>query len=85
MLQKSVYAIPAKSTVDIFVPAPNHRITSLLDSVGYNADSYYMSMFYGADWPEEGNICARGGGDKGWDFSILLKERRKFSIQIERI
>ena len=65
MLQKSVYAIPAKSTVDIFVPAPNHRITSLLDSVGYNADSYYMSMFYGADWPEEGNICARGGGDKG--------------------
>ena len=65
MLQKSVYAIPSNSTVDIFVPAPNHRITSLLDSVGYNADSYYMSMYYGADWPEEGNICARGGGDKG--------------------
>jgi len=65
MLQKSVYAIPSNSTVDIFVPAPNHRITSLLDSVGYNANSYYMSMYYGADWPEEGNICARGGGDKG--------------------
>tara|TARA_B100001996_G_scaffold272582_1_gene213525 strand:- start:782 stop:1633 length:852 start_codon:yes stop_codon:yes gene_type:complete len=65
MLQKSVSAIPPNSTVDIFVPAPNHRITSLLDSVGYNADSYYMSMYYGADWPEEGNICARGGGDKG--------------------
>ena len=65
MLQKSVFAIPPKSTVDIFVPAPNHRITSLLDSVGYNADSYYMSMFYGNDWPDESNICARGGGDKG--------------------
>ena len=65
MLQKSVSAIPPNSTVDIFVPAPNHRITSLLDSVGYNANSYYMSMYYGADWPEEGNICARGGGDKG--------------------
>ena len=35
MLQKSVFAIPPKSTVDIFVPAPNHRITSLLDSIGY--------------------------------------------------
>jgi len=65
MLQKSVSAIPPNSSVDIFVPAPNHRITSLLDSVGYNADSYYMSMYHGADWPEEGNICARGGGDKG--------------------
>ena len=65
MLQKSVFAIPPKSTVDIFVPAPNHRITSLLDSVGYTADSYYMSMFYGEDWPDESNICARGGGDKG--------------------
>ena len=65
MLQKSVFAIPPKSTVDIFVPAPNHRITSLLDSVGYTADSYYMSMFYGKDWPDESNICARGGGDKG--------------------
>ena len=65
MIQKSVFAIPPKSTVDIFVPAPNHRITSLLDSVGYTADSYYMSMFYGEDWPDESNICARGGGDKG--------------------
>ena len=65
MLQKSVFAIPPKSTVDIFVPAPNHRITSLLDSVGYTADSYYMSMLYGEDWPDESNICARGGGDKG--------------------
>ena len=65
MLQKSVFAIPPKSTVDIFVPAPNHRITSLLDSVGYTADSYYMSMIYGEDWPDESNICARGGGDKG--------------------
>lgn len=65
MLQKSVFAIPPKSTVDIFVPAPNHRITSLLDSVGYTADSYFMSMFYGEDWPDESNICARGGGDKG--------------------
>ena len=65
MLQKSVSAIPSKSTVDIFVPAPNHRITSLLDSVGYSANSYYMSMYYGIDWPDESNICARGGGDKG--------------------
>ena len=65
MLQKSVFAIPPKSTDDIFVPAPNHHITSLLDSVGYTADSYYMSMFYGKDWPDESNICARGGGDKG--------------------
>ena len=31
----------------------------------YNAQSYCMSMYYGADWPDEGNICARGGGDKG--------------------
>jgi hypothetical protein len=64
-LQKSVFAIPLPTTVDIFVPAPNHPFTSLLDSVGYTADSYYMSMFYGEDWPDESNICARGGGDKG--------------------
>ena len=65
LLQSSVQAIPDNSTVDIFVPAPNFRVTSLLDSIGYNAQSYCMSMFYGDDWPDEGNICARGGGDKG--------------------
>ena len=41
------------------------EVTSLLDSMGYNAQSYCMSMYYGKDWPDEGNICARGGGDKG--------------------
>ena len=65
LLQSSVQAIPDNSIVDIFVPAPNFRVTSLLDSIGYNAQSYCMSMFYGDDWPDEGNICARGGGDKG--------------------
>jgi len=65
LLQAIVQAIPDDSTVEIFVPAPNFRVTSLLDSVGYYAHSYCMSMYYGEDWPEEGNICARGGGDKG--------------------
>ena len=65
LLQASVQAIPPKSSVEIFVPAPNFRVTSLLDSMGYNAQSYCMSMYYGEDWPDEGNICARGGGDKG--------------------
>ena len=65
LLQATSQAIPDDSTVEIFVPAPNFRVTSLLDSVGYNAHSYCMSMYYGEDWPEEGNICARGGGDKG--------------------
>ena len=65
LLQAAVQAIPDDSTVEIFVPAPNFRVTSLLDSVGYHAHSYCMSMYYGEDWPEEGNICARGGGDKG--------------------
>jgi len=65
MLQATVQAIPDKSTVEILVPAPNFRITNLLDSIGYNAHSYCMSMFYGEDWPDESNICARGGGDKG--------------------
>jgi hypothetical protein len=65
LLQASVQAIPDNSTVEIFVPAPNFRVTSLLDSVGYSAHSYCMSMFYGEDWPDEVNICARGGGDKG--------------------
>jgi GNAT superfamily N-acetyltransferase len=65
LLQATAQAIPDDSTVEIFVPAPNFRVTSLLDSVGYNAHSYCMSMYYGEDWPEEGNICARGGGDKG--------------------
>jgi hypothetical protein len=65
LLQATVQAIPDDSTVEIFVPAPNFRVTSLLDSVGYRAHSYCMSMYYGEDWPEEGNICARGGGDKG--------------------
>ena len=65
LLQATVQAIPDDCTVEIFVPAPNFRVTSLLDSVGYNAHSYCMSMYYGNDWPDEGNICARGGGDKG--------------------
>ena len=65
LLQATVQAIPDDCTVEIFVPAPNFRVTSLLDSVGYNAHSYCMSMYYGEDWPDEGNICARGGGDKG--------------------
>ena len=65
LLQATVQAIPDNCTVEIFVPAPNFRVTSLLDSVGYNAHSYCMSMYYGEDWPDEGNICARGGGDKG--------------------
>jgi len=65
LLQATVQAIPDDCTVEIFVPAPNFRVTSLLDSVGYNAHSYCMSMYYGEDWPDEGNICARGGGDQG--------------------
>jgi len=65
LLQASVQAIPPNSSVEIFVPAPNFRVTSLLDSMSYNAQSYCMSMYYGEDWPDEGNICARGGGDKG--------------------
>ncbi len=65
LLQASVQAIPPNCNVEVFVPAPNHRVTSLLDSMGYNAQSYCMSMYYGEDWPDEGNICARGGGDKG--------------------
>ena len=65
LLQATAQAIPDNCTVEIFVPAPNFRVTSLLDSVGYNAHSYCMSMYYGDDWPDEGNICARGGGDKG--------------------
>ena len=65
LLQATVQAIPDDCTVEIFVPAPNFRVTSLLDSVGYNAHSYCMTMYYGEDWPDEGNICARGGGDKG--------------------
>ena len=65
LLQATVQSIPDNCTVEIFVPAPNFRVTSLLDSVGYNAHSYCMSMYYGKDWPDEGNICARGGGDKG--------------------
>ena len=65
LLQATVQAIPDDCTVEIFVPAPNFRVTSLLDSVGYHAHSYCMSMYYGEDWPDEGNICARGGGDKG--------------------
>ena len=65
LLQASVQAIPKNCNIEISVPAPNHRVTSLLDSMGYNAHSYCMSMYYGDDWPDEGNICARGGGDKG--------------------
>ena len=48
LLQATVQAIPDDCTVEIFVPAPNFRVTSLLDSVGYNAHSYCMSMYYGA-------------------------------------
>ena len=65
LLQAAVQAMPNNSTVELVVPAPNHRVTSLLDSMGYSAYEYSVSMFYGEDWPDEGNICARGGGDKG--------------------
>ena len=65
LLQATVQAIPDNCNVEIFVPAPNFRVMSLLDSMSYNAQSYCMSMYYGEDWPNEENICARGGGDKG--------------------
>mgnify|MGYP003321250522 FL=1 len=43
MLQATVQAIPDKSTVEILVPAPNFRITNLLDSIGYNLSLIHIS------------------------------------------
>ena len=57
-------AVP-EATLEILVPSPNFRVTSLLETQGWEAVDYTLAMIHGGEWSDESNICARAGGDKG--------------------
>jgi GNAT superfamily N-acetyltransferase len=65
LLEAAVAALPRTASVEIIVPSPNFRVTSLLEAQGWEAVDYTLAMVRGGSWSDEGNICARAGGDKG--------------------
>jgi len=65
LLEAAVAALPRTASVEIIVPSPNFRVTSLLEAQGWGAVDYTLAMVRGGGWSDEGNICARAGGDKG--------------------
>lgn len=65
LFDKAVGGAPEGAKIGILVPSQNYRITSYLESVGYEPGMYTTDMLRGKNWPDESNICARGGGDKG--------------------
>ena len=65
LLEAAVAALPRTASVEIIVPSPNFRVTSLLEAQGWEAVDYTLAMVRGGGWSDEGNICARAGGDKG--------------------
>ena len=58
-------ALPREATLEIIVPSPNFRVTSLLETQGWEAVDYMLAMVRGGEWSDESNICARAGGDNG--------------------
>ena len=65
LLEAAVAALPRGATLEIIVPSPNFRVTSLLENQGWEAVDYTLAMVHGGEWSDESNICARAGGDKG--------------------
>ena len=65
LFDKAVSSAKQGSKIGILVPSQNYRITKYLESIGYEAKMYTTDMLRGGAWPNEENICARGGGDKG--------------------
>jgi GNAT superfamily N-acetyltransferase len=65
LLEAAVAALPRTASVEIIVPSPNFRVTSLLEAQGWEAVDYTLAMVRGGSWSDEDNICARAGGDKG--------------------
>mgnify|MGYP001166261735 FL=1 len=65
LFDRAVSSVKRGSEIGILVPSQNYRITSYLESIGYEAKMYTTDMLRGGAWPNEENICARGGGDKG--------------------
>ncbi|MAH17425.1 MAG: hypothetical protein CL960_02875 [Euryarchaeota archaeon] len=65
LLEAAVAALPREATLEIIVPSPNFRVTSLLEAQGWEAVDYTLAMVRGGSWSDEANICARAGGDKG--------------------
>ena len=65
LFDKAISNANEGAKLGILVPSQNYRITSYLESIGYEAKMYTTDMLRGGTWPDESNICARGGGDKG--------------------
>ena len=65
LLEAAMAALPREATLEILVPSPNFRVTSLLETQGWEAVDYTLAMIHGGEWSDESNICARAGGDKG--------------------
>ena len=65
LLEAAMAALPREATLEILVPSPNFRVTSLLETQGWEAVDYTLAMVHGGEWSDESNICARAGGDKG--------------------
>ena len=65
LLEAAMAALPRGTTLEILVPSPNFRVTSLLETQGWEAVDYTLAMVHGEEWSDESNICARAGGDKG--------------------
>ena len=65
LLEAAMAALPREATLEIIVPSPNFRVTSLLETQGWEAVDYMLAMVHGGEWSDESNICARAGGDKG--------------------
>ena len=65
LFDKAIGSAKQGAKIGILVPSQNYRITSYLESIGYEAKMYTTDMLRGGTWPDESNICARGGGDKG--------------------
>ena len=65
LLEAAMAALPRGATLEILVPSPNFRVTSLLETQGWEAVDYTVVMVHGEEWSDESNICARAGGDKG--------------------
>ncbi len=58
-------ALPAGARVGVPVPAGNERAARRLVELGFKVETSYIDMVRGEPWPDEADVCARAGGDKG--------------------
>jgi len=58
-------ALPAGARVNVPAPAGNERAARRLVELGFKMETSYIDMVRGEPWPDEADVCARAGGDKG--------------------